>query len=122
MKQREFKEKMPGVAAGVEQFIALLGVDYVHGEIRAALNGAPSSFFGSEAGYTIGKRNTEATAAIHYDERGISYAVELEWLEEARVSAQRHGINIMRATPGNVRDVEREANELRKIIAMNKGV
>jgi hypothetical protein len=55
LKQRELKEKMPGVAAFLDWACDAFGKESVHGQVREALAGEPV-FYASENGYEIGKR------------------------------------------------------------------
>jgi hypothetical protein len=55
MKQRELKEKMPGVAAFVELLVEAFGKEAIHGQIRRGLVGEPT-FWASENGYEIGTK------------------------------------------------------------------
>ena len=55
MKQRELKEKMPGVAAFIEQMVEMFGKEAIHSQIRKGLTGEPT-FWASENGHEIGTK------------------------------------------------------------------
>jgi hypothetical protein len=67
MKQKELKQKMPGVAAFVDDLVEAFGVAAIHGQIRKGLAGEPV-FWASENGHEIGTRvDSGATSRVTWD-------------------------------------------------------
>jgi len=78
MKQKEFKEKMPVMAAFVEQLVEVFGKESIHGQIRKGLQGEPV-FYATENGHEIGTPvDSGARWRVMWDEIGIAYAVEIK--------------------------------------------
>lgn len=72
MKQKELKEKMPVVAALIEELASAFGKETIHGQVRRGLNGEPT-FWATENGYTIGTPvDSGARARITWDDKGIA--------------------------------------------------
>jgi hypothetical protein len=53
MRQKELKEKMPVIAAFIDQLVEAFGKEEIHGQIRKGLQGEPT-FWASENGHEIG--------------------------------------------------------------------
>jgi hypothetical protein len=79
MKQREMKEKMPQVAALIEDLVNAFGKESIHGQIRKGLAGEPT-FWASENGHEIGtKVDCGATCRITWDPvTGIAVSEEIK--------------------------------------------
>lgn len=78
MKQKEFKEKMPTVAAWVDDLVAVFGAEAIHGQIRKGLKGEPV-FFASENGYEIGAPvDVGARWSVSFDSAGMAVAREIK--------------------------------------------
>ncbi len=78
MKQKELREKMPEIAAWVDEMVAVFGKDEVHGQIRRGIAGE-LTFYAQENGHTVGTRiATGSRSLIVWDERGMSKVVNQE--------------------------------------------
>lgn len=78
MKQKEFKEKMPQVAAFVDELVDAFGKDVIHGQIRKGLAGEPT-FWATENGHEIGTHVERGTTRITWDAvTGCAVAEEIE--------------------------------------------
>lgn len=83
MKQKELREKMPEIAAWVDQMVDAFGKDCVHGQIRRGLAGEPT-FFAQENGHAVGTPVGQGVRyQVRWNEQGISEVVN-DW-------EQRHG-------------------------------
>lgn len=117
MKQREFREKMPWCASIIDDLVREFGQEFVHGQIRQGLAGRPT-FWAQENGHEIGTRDTVPTSAISWDAVGNVISVVPHWMIEARKKAAACGIAIPQAESSDQFAMEREAEELRKVLAM----
>ena len=116
---KSFREKIPEVAVFIDAMRNAFGADLIDGQMRKGMRGEPT-FYAYGNGYEVGTRDTSATSVIKWDERGLSYSVEPDWMTDARRYAIERGITIRSADRTNAHDIEREINDLRKIIAMGK--
>lgn len=118
--KQQIAEKMPGTAAFLEDLASVLGDDAVWPQVEKGLAGEPT-FFARENGVQAGTRDTRAVVAVRWDEYHVAYTTPADWIIEARAVAEKKGISIKPANPGTPGDDEREAKELRDMIAALKG-
>lgn len=118
--KKEIREKMPAMAAFLDDLASAFGEEAVWSQVEKGIAGEPT-FFARENGKRIGTRNTVHTSVIGWDERGLPYSSDPDWMLEAREFVRRRGIAIAPYDPNKPGDVEREARELRQAIDQAKG-
>jgi hypothetical protein len=67
------REKMPAVAAWIDELRSAFGTEEIDRQIRAGMRGEPV-FFASENGYTVGTPSPQRVR-VQWDKRGIPYVV-----------------------------------------------
>lgn len=116
---QQIREKMPWVASILEDLGNHFGAEAIEDMVNRGFAGEPT-FYAVENGVRVGTRNTVHTSVIEWDEFGIARSRDADWLVEAREFARRRGISIRQYDPGKPGDIEREARELRDMIAKAK--
>lgn len=114
------REQMPMAAETVDWLREVFGKEFVDAQIRRSMKGEPT-FWIRENGMELGTRDTSAISVVRWDAMGIAYATDPDWMIEARAEAARRGITIAPADPVNAKDIKREADELRQVLAATKG-
>ena len=117
--KQQIAEKMPGTAAFLEDLASVFGDSAVWPQVEKGLSGE-STFFARENGIQAGTRDTGSVVAVRWDEYHVAYATPADWVIEARALARRRGIDVRPANPDRPGDDEREAQELREMIAALK--
>ncbi|WP_136419958.1 hypothetical protein [Herbaspirillum sp. ST 5-3] len=111
---------MPEMAAFVESLCREFGDDAIWKQVEKGFAGE-STFFARENGVLAGTRDTGSVAVARWDEQGIARLYPASWIIEARALANRRGIEIKPCNPDIWLDDEREAEQLRDMIASLKG-
>lgn len=114
------RDQMPATAAFVDAMREAFGKEMVECQIRRGIKGEPT-FFAQENGHQVGTCNTESTSVVYWDEQGISRSRDPGWMIDARKLAVQQGVHIRQHNPDDPMDVQREAQELRDMIAALKG-
>jgi hypothetical protein len=115
------RDQMPMTAAFIDEMREAFGKESIDAQIRLGMAGAPT-FFARENGVQAGTRDTRSVVCVRWDEKGISYATPADWILDARELAKRRGIDIKPGNPDVWGDEDREAKELRNMIATLKGM
>jgi hypothetical protein len=114
------RDQMPMTAAFVDEMREAFGKESIDAQIRLGMRGEPT-FFAQENGVQVGTRDTRSVVCVRWDEKGISYATPADWILDARELAKRRGFDIKPGSPDIWGDEDREAQELREMIAAVKG-
>jgi len=73
---KSLRDEMPWTAGIIDELRQALGKDVVDGQIRKGMKGQPT-FWASENGQEIGMRSTAARSLVSWDDRGISYSIDV---------------------------------------------
>jgi hypothetical protein len=76
MSKGSLRDQMPEVTATIDNLRKAFGTEMIDGLIRKSLKQQPT-FWASENGHEIGTRNTSAKSIVGWDDRGISYVVDI---------------------------------------------
>lgn len=76
MEKKELREKMPMIAALIDDLRGAFGAALVHGAIREGIAGN-LTFYASENGHEIGSRETSAKRMVGFDRLGRSFAYDV---------------------------------------------
>jgi hypothetical protein len=118
--RKEFGEKMPEMAAFIEGLCREFGDAVIWTQVEKGFAGE-QTFFARENGVQVGTRDTRSVVCVRWDEKGISYTTPADWILDARELARRRGFDIKPGNPDVWGDEDREAKELRNMIATLKG-
>lgn len=96
----DLRTAMPSVTAFIDSMREAFGKEMIDGQIRKGLKGEPV-FHAAENGHAIGTRQTRAKSIVMWNERGVSFSVDIpagaskeqeqRMVQQARAAANARG-------------------------------
>lgn len=117
MNKQQLREVMPQTANFIDRTRDAFGSDAVNPSLQAGMRGK-ATFWSIENAQVIGTLDTSYRWIIRWNSRGLSYAVEADWIWWARLIARTRGELIPQLEKdGNDADNNKIAKRAREILA-----
>jgi hypothetical protein len=96
----DLRMEMPLVTAFIDSMREAFGKEMIDAQIRKGLKGSPA-FHATENGHEIGTRDSKAKSLVMWDDRGVSFSVDIpadttaeqekKMVQDARAMANARG-------------------------------